>query len=187
MPSDAELYTVQHLTLREIAAQQGVTHSAIWQRLQRLGITAQQGEHVETTCAHCHTPMTVLRKRWRLHERIYCCREHYYADRLTPGAVTSRAGTQRARKIVATFFALQPEHVVHHVNHDETDATLCNLEVYASHSGHMSRHHRRLVAPIWRGVDVQGPVSEIQRRSTPSRARRPFQWLARPPRLWKSR
>ena len=98
--------------------------------------------------------MRITRKRWRTRTRLFCSATHYWASREKPGYVESRRGGQLARAVVIQHFqVLESEHVVHHVDGDQRNNDLRNLEVYATHGEHMRHHHGRKVEPLWRGAD----------------------------------
>jgi hypothetical protein len=145
------LYTKQHLTLRQIGVQVGMSAQGVQKRLQRNGITSDQGEWVETVCDFCGSPLRVTRSRWRSTTKNHCNPACYYASLENPGYHPCRQGQRLARALVAQHFPLLPDHVVHHWDGNTRNNDRSNLAVFASQSDHMAHHRGRSVAPIWDG------------------------------------
>ena len=144
-------FTVDHLTMREIGRLEGISGAAVCKRLARLGIIAKQGTQVTAQCATCGQSFQRTRARWRQARRLFCSSACYMAARRNPSYKPSRHHGRIARQLVAQHFTLEREHVVHHVNADQTDNRLSNLWVFASQLDHMRHHHGSVVVPIWRG------------------------------------
>lgn len=145
------MYTEQHLTLEEIGRLIGMTRQAVRGRLQKAGISAKLGEWAEVICSYCGQTFQAHRRRWRRSRRLFCCAEHYYASRENPDYSPWRPGQRLARAIVAQYFDLQPEHVVHHHNGSNRDNDKSNLAVFASQSDHIKHHHGSAVLMLWDG------------------------------------
>lgn len=150
-------YTQDHLTYRQIAARIGMSHAAVAKRLKRAGITAAQGEHVQTTCARCSEPIDRTRARARQSFRMYCSKECYFATRENPQFVQSRHGGYVARAVVAKHFKLEPQNIVHHKDTNQANNALDNLAVFADQSAHLKHHHALAVGhkgprPLWDGA-----------------------------------
>ncbi len=145
------LYTVGHLTVRQIGARLGMSHAAIAKRLKRRGVPARLGEHIQTECAQCHKLIDRVRCRARKTRRAFCSNACYFAARHNPNFVISRSGAMRARVIVSAYFDLLPAHVVHHEDSNQRNNDLANLRVFASQSDHLRFHHGADVRPIWDG------------------------------------
>lgn len=156
------LYTEKHLTLREIGRLVGMSATAVMKRLRQAGITREHGERVVTLCAYCAMPFSSPRSRVRTRRHLFCSAEHYYASRSNQSYVEWRHGSRLARAIVSQHFPLQREHVVHHKDSDQRHNDLTNLEVYASQSDHLAKHHGRAVPPIWTGD--QTPQQSVENR-----------------------
>ena len=145
------LYTEAHLTLREIGRLKGLSHTAVNKRLHKAGITSRQGERVERTCAYCGVQISRPRSRALSHPKVFCCANHYYADRANPDFQEWRQGSRLARAIVAQHYPLSPVEVVHHIDTNQRNNDLANLEVYSSQADHMAKHHGRAIDPVWKG------------------------------------
>jgi DNA-binding transcriptional regulator LsrR (DeoR family) len=155
------LYTIQHLTCQQIADQAAVSKTHISRLLQRFGISSTQGTWVTLPCSFCGRTHAITRKRWKLARDHYCTRECYYASRENIGYKPWRQGQRLARAIVAQYFDLQSEHVVHHKDDDCRNNDRANLAVYASQADHLkaAHHNNSSVLPIWDGAEL----SELSR------------------------
>ena len=150
-----ELYTRDHLTVRQIAERFRVSGAAISYRLRSRGIVGQDGTWVDIACDYCGAELRVRRARWRKQGHFYCCTEHYYAVRGGAGYKPWRQGQRLARAIVAQYFNLQPEHVVHHEDKDNANNDRNNLKVFTSQSEHLKYHHgKKTIIPLWDGAKL---------------------------------
>jgi len=145
------LYTIEHLTVRQIGARLGVSGTAVWKRLKRAGVSAYAGEHVQAVCVQCGNPIDRTRARFRITERSFCSKPCYYLARESPNLVISRWGGIQARQLVNQHFPLQTGYIVHHEDRDECNNALGNLRVFASQSDHGRYHHGKFVIPLWDG------------------------------------
>ncbi len=116
--------------MRQIAAMVGISHAAVHHRLKAAGITREQGTWIASTCSYCGVAFKRRRSQARHTKGSFCCAEHYYASRESD-YVPWRHGQRLARAIVSQHFDLQPLHVVHHVDKDNRNNDLSNLEVYS--------------------------------------------------------
>jgi hypothetical protein len=157
-PRIIALYCEQHLTVREIGRVVGLSGQAVHRRLQRAGITREQGERIVGPCAYCGVEVNRPRSRGFRREAMYCTAEHYYASRGNPAFRPWRQGGRLARAIVSQHYPLSPVEVVHHVDGDQRHNDLANLEVYASHADHLAAHHGRQIEPVWRGASASAPL-----------------------------
>jgi hypothetical protein len=149
-----ELYSKQHLTLREIATKVGMSAQAICKRLRRAGVKATDGTWVTRDCEFCGKSIQVRRGVARRSIASYCNTECYYASRENLNYKPWRQGQRLARALVAQYFKLEPEHVVDHRDGDERNNNITNLRVYASQSDHMKMHHgKSVVVPLWDGSE----------------------------------
>ena len=150
------MYTVQHLTLRQIAKLMGVSHAGIARVLKREGIAPHQGEWAAVTCAYCGKRFDIHRKRYLDRIEHYCCAEHYYASRANPHYQPDAYRCRLARAIVAQHYPLEPLHEVHHVDGNQSNNDLNNLMVFANASDHHKHHHQKNKAvPVWIGSEVR--------------------------------
>ena len=129
----------------------GMSRVAVRKRLLKAGIdTSKKGAcWVDCFCAYCYKPIKVLRALWHQNKQHYCGSECYYAFLANPKYVESRQGERIARKIVATLFPLEPQHIVHHIDGNEGNNELTNLLVYACQADHMRAHRGSEDKPIW--------------------------------------
>ena len=143
----------QGSSLRAIAEQFGVTPVAVMNCLHRQGIAMRRSgrprltPETETTCGFCQKP---------LRNRKYCDQVCYQRKVSNPLYYQWRHGQRHARAAVAAAgFALQPGHIVHHVDNDNRNNSLSNLWVFASHGDHMRFHRLGYIQagsePLWRG------------------------------------
>jgi len=103
----------------------------------------------EKACEVCSKP--VIRQASKKSRRTFCSRECYHSVRQDGRYRQNRQGQRRARAIVSKCFPLEPQHVVHHEDRDNTNNSLPNLRVFASQADHMAYHHGSGVQPIWDG------------------------------------
>lgn len=146
------LYTEHHLTMEEIGRIVGISKTAVMKRLRKVGITRQQGERVVRPCAYCGVEVNRPRSQGLRKDNLFCCTEHYYASRENPQYQQWRQGGRLARAIVSQHYLLSPIEVVHHVDGNQRNNDLMNLEVYASNADHLAKHHGRQIDPVWKGT-----------------------------------
>lgn len=152
--ADVQRMRSEGMTLQAIADHFGVSRPAIWQSLHRQ-TRRTNTERVPRPCA-CGCGQLHIRRKFATQDCYYAHLERTLCD--GQAYLESRAGSKRARKLVADRFPLQPQHVVHHVDRNQTNNTLRNLWVFASHGDHMSYHRGGCAQPIWRGDG--GPCGE---------------------------
>jgi len=76
--------------------------------------------------------------------------ELYSVGQFTMEEIERLVGIRLARAVVAQHYPLTREQVVHHVDGNQRNNDLVNLEVYASQADHMAVHHGQAVEPVWR-------------------------------------
>ena len=146
-----DLYRIQHLTVRQIGRQIGMSGVGVWKRLQAAGVSAREGEWIQAKCFFCGKLIQVRRARWRNTRKIHCSEECYYETIANPDYNPNRHGCRLARSVVKRLYQLQEQHVVHHVDGDDLHNELSNLWVFASQAEHMSFHRGGDAEPIWKG------------------------------------
>ncbi len=146
-----KLYTLEHLTLRKIAAQVGMSAQAVRLRLIDEGVKAKQGTWVKRDCHYCGKQIEVRRGASRRVRRSFCNSECYYASLEGERYKPWRQGCRIARAIVAQYFTLDREHVVHHEDRDNRNNDRSNLRVFANQSDHAAYHRGQAIQPIWDG------------------------------------
>lgn len=148
-------YTRDHLTLAEIAKLTGKSRQAVWKRLKRAGIKAEQGEWVITSCSFCGGEIRKRRKQWRATEKHYCNQACYHASLESPGYKPWRQGQRLARAIVSQYFRIPEGAIVHHKDLDNRNNNLTNLQVIASQGDHTRLHRTsKPVNILWDGSNV---------------------------------
>ncbi|MDZ4347029.1 MAG: HNH endonuclease [Candidatus Binatia bacterium] len=147
------LYTVKHLTYRQIGAKLGLSATQIMRRLRKLGISSHQGTWLTRECAYCHQLLQIRRAKARHSKRSFCSYQCYITCLRGPEDqpyIQWRNGSLIAREIVSKLFLLELKHVVHHRDRDQTNNQLSNLCAFSSHSDHMAYHRGNTsVQPIW--------------------------------------
>lgn len=103
------------------------------------------------SCPVCHTPIVRPPSQLAKSRRLFCSQKCYHS--LRQGRyIPWRAGQRKARLLVAKYFELQPQHIVHHEDSDNRNNSLFNLRVFANQADHMAYHHGISgVKPIWDG------------------------------------
>ena len=147
-----KLYTVDHLTLREIGKQVKLSAPGVNKRLRKAGITSEQCEHCSVICDFCGKEFDRTRKRAKAVGAKYCSMACYSAGITSPKSHIWRHGQRLARLIVAQHFDLQPNHVVHHIDGDDRNNDRSNLAVYVSQADHTSAHRGGKATPICVGI-----------------------------------
>lgn len=146
------LFTREHLNLRQIAARVGMSHTAVSKRLHKAGVSASAGTQPTLECEFCGRPYRVPRCRAR--KSRFCTPECYHASLESSGYKPWRHGQRLARAIIAQYHRFNEGEIVHHVDGDDRNNDLANLEVYASQSDHLATHRdHRPVEPVWKGID----------------------------------
>jgi len=156
------LYTIKHLTLREISNHYGnITAMGVQKRLKSAGITSKDGEWAKTHCSFCGKPMEIRRKRWFRNKESFCTTECFYANRENPGYHPWRQGQRLARAIVSQWFRLSPGNIIHHVDGNCRNNDLSNLMVFNNHSEHLKHHHgKSKTMPTWDGSKIKEHLSQ---------------------------
>jgi predicted RNA-binding Zn-ribbon protein involved in translation (DUF1610 family) len=163
-----EMYTVQHLTMQQIADKIGYSKCYVGQRLKAAGISSEQGEWVDVECAECGSNFKVERARSRKSANKYCTDACYFAARATTNYKPNYQGQRIGRKVVSGYFVLPPGSIVHHEDGDNLNNDPFNLRVFASQSDHLKYHHGvNPVTPIWDGRTIAGEVFTIHYTESP--------------------
>ena len=152
------LYTQKHLTLRQIAAQVGMSHAAVHKRLRRAGIERSQGTWVKVECGTCGKKFSKRRKRFLLSKNHYCSQNCLAVYLENPGYRPWRHGSRLARAIVGQYITLEAGWIVHHKDGDQRNNDKANLQVYASSSEHLKMHHGQTIQPLWDGSSISSPL-----------------------------
>jgi hypothetical protein len=151
-----EMFTVQHLTYRQIGGLLGVSGAAICHAMKAEGVKSEDGEWVRFNCHWCGAVSCQRRAQWRKSIKHYCSEDCYVASLDNPDYIVSRQGQKMARAVVSRHFTLLPGYVVHHEDSNTKNNVLNNLRVFESQAEHMSYERGGKVKPIWDGRDVLG-------------------------------
>lgn len=153
-------YEIDLARCSELAEKYGITRAGIHRLLKRNGVDATKGgvncRH-DVTCKHCGGTFNVNRARLRSAKNLYCSKKCWLAhlDNIKIGKL-SRAGLYQARKALlnaGVWAHLAPKVVVHHVDGNDNNNAISNLEIYATQGDHLRMHRGFDVSPIWRGID----------------------------------
>ena len=153
-------FVVELVPMIELAERFNVSRMGIWKVLQRAGIdTTKQAAHISTTCENCNQPITKIRCTFRKNLHSFCNRSCYFKwlnrHQPTNPLISSRQGMRIARKIISSVFDLQPEHIVHHEDRDNTNNNPTNLRVFASNGDHVKYHRGLPITPIFNGANLE--------------------------------
>jgi len=139
-------YLVEHLTMAEIAKEQGTTRQTVLYYLKKYGIDRSKAERFEIECSNveCGKMFPTTRKRWRERFRGFCSPECYYASRRNPAYREWRQGQRIGRIVMSEELGRQilGDEVVHHKDGNDGNNDKGNLMLFESHSEHMIYHHR---------------------------------------------
>ena len=138
----------------EIANSYNVSRQAIIKLLRKSGVDTSK-HRIQAECKTCGGQLLRNRRKLATTNSLFCCRECYYSFLHRLNFKPSRNGCREAVKIVAQYFCLRPDNVVHHVDGDQSNNELSNLMVFENPKDHL-RHHRGFeIKPIWRGDRVK--------------------------------
>ena len=143
------------MSMADIGRVLHVTRQCVFKFLKSAGADTTKRK-LPFICYTCGKESTRTRKKLRTNKLNFCCEMCYliYLETLgehyRPSAYHCRVG----RKAISQHHEWQPGQVIHHVNKDDTDNRLENLEVYANQSDHLKKHRGKTpVEPIWKGID----------------------------------
>ncbi|MEM2946785.1 MAG: AsnC family protein [Candidatus Bathyarchaeia archaeon] len=150
------LYTVHHLTMEQIGEICGVTRQAIWRRLKKMGVKAEDGEWVKFKCEICGKDVKLRRCEFRYRSPRFCSPDCYFKAIRNPNYKPWRQGGRIAREVVSKYFDISkyPNAVIHHKDGNNRNNSCSNLVVFASQADHMAYHRGRNVKPLWDGGKV---------------------------------
>ena len=146
-------------TMIDIANSLGTTRQAVWHCLHRHGVKTPKTSQIKVSCTMCGKQIMRCRKEVRVRKHLFCddvCYFNWLDRGLGLGSketryIDSRKGRREAKKVVAQYFDLQPEHIVHHEDRNADNNDPRNLRVFGGHGDHV-RHHRGFIVPIlWDG------------------------------------
>ena len=133
-------YTVEHLTMEQIAVMAGISKAAICQRLKKANVRAKSGTWVSFSCDFCGKPDKVTRGHYRKASKHYCTQDCYYASLENPDFNPWRHGQRLARALVSHHFSIPDNAIVHHVDGNDHNNDLSNLRVIDSQANHLKTH-----------------------------------------------
>jgi len=150
-----KLYTIDHLTLKEISAKVGISNQAVSKRLNKAGVTGKDGIYYTLICKHCGKEYKRYRSLVRLGVKQYCSKKCYWLSSKNDNYVNWRNGCIIAREVVSEHFPLHRKHIVHHVDADDRNNDIVNLQVFRNRSEFMSFKQRGEAKPIWIGSEIR--------------------------------
>lgn len=180
-PSDREQmvdeYSSGRATAAELAERFGVSRQYVHRVVRAAGVAPRgRRKRVKRKCAHCGKTIEVHYFRSKRTRRMFCSKEHYWAELGKSGYVASRQGQREARAAVRAVFDLLDGDVVHHIDGDQGNNELSNLMVFRDHADHMRWHRggeaKSGAVPLFRG-DGGYPVMERRLVKLPSGVWRP--------------
>jgi hypothetical protein len=130
----ARWYTVDLLSMQEIADRVGVTRAAVSYRINQMNLTYRGGA-VDRKCTSCGEIYLAQRKRVKNGATQFCSRRCYF-EAISVHGVYSRAGQRAGRKASQA----KAGEVVHHIDGDTLNNDPKNLVVFHSHSQHCAFH-----------------------------------------------
>lgn len=129
-------YTVDLLTMQEIADRTGVTRQSVCARVRRMGaLVAYRGGPVWRKCDNCGELYLARRKALRSGRARHCSMRCYHEHRSVFGKY-SKKGQQMAREVCSA----RSGEVIHHINGNNYDNRPGNLIVFRSHAQHAGFH-----------------------------------------------
>jgi hypothetical protein len=154
-PTIVRLYREELVPIIIIASKYGVTPRSVYKLFKKLDVDTSKATwgSVEVKCAWCEKPLKRKRCEIRKTARTFCNRD-CYNEWLVPEKEYVRwaYGMRLARELIKEKIGEIPEGAVgHHVDNDNTNNRLENLELYASQGDHIRAHRGFHVEPIWRG------------------------------------
>jgi len=147
-------YTIQLISMEDIAKKYSRTRQSIWKVLRRHEIDTTNAGLLDVSCFTCGKEFKKHRCQIRKQLHVFCSIECYYAF-LEAGRggvyVENRQGQRIGRYVVLKYFNLQPGNIVHHEDRNNYNNLEYNLRVFRNQGDHI-RHHRGFdIEPIWDG------------------------------------
>ena len=164
----AKAYSVDLESMISIATRYEKTRNAVWNVLKKAGVDTSKRK-IAVSCATCgatiYRPKCQIRNRNNNFCNYNCYKSFMEAGSIHLTATEQSRGHRRARIIVASLFALQPEHVVHHEDQFQLNNQIWNLRVFANQGDHIRYHHKQrdiaaggssriIVEPVWDGSKI---------------------------------
>ena len=154
----------EKLGLAEVEKRTGMCRQSIWKRLKRAGVLmprrAPGGAPSKVThflCGFCGETVKKYKKRVGQLDQMqaFCNMECYSASLAQHPYEAWRQGCRLARVIVAQYFPLQPDHIVHHKDGNNRNNDMSNLMVFACNADHMAHHRGRNVIALFDGATIK--------------------------------
>lgn len=139
-----EAYTIDLWTLQECADVLHVSKAAVHKFLRKSGVDTSKHK-IKVSCTTCGETIERTRKRVRT-QRNHFCSTACYSSFLDAGKsmYTKNRHSQRiARAVVAKYFNIQVDHVVHHDDRNNYNNHPSNLKVFANQGDHLRYHHTK--------------------------------------------
>lgn len=150
-----EQYTKHLARMEDIAITLKVTRQCIWKMLNKAGIDTRKTVRILRECNTCGKLIERRRGMARKTKYSYCSNICYvtYLETLGEDYKASGYHCRIGRKIISGYHEWLPGQVIHHINKDDTDNRLLNLEIYANQSDHLKKHRGHDIEPIWKGIN----------------------------------
>jgi len=139
-----EAYTIDLWPLGEISDMLHVSRSAVWKLLRKHGVDTSNHKII-VSCTVCGKPIERTRKRVRKQLNHFCNADCYSAFLDAGKTSYSKSGnsSRLARNIVAQWFDLKSEHIVHHEDRNRFNNAQYNIKVFANQGDHIKYHHQK--------------------------------------------
>jgi hypothetical protein len=146
------MYTVQHLSLRQIGQIVGMSAVGVQKRLNTAGVDTSKARRISRLCAFCGVELALMRCQVKRSNKSYCSTDCYVESMRNDNYIPWRHGGRLARVLVSQHFRLPAGAVVHHKDGNQRNNNLDNLAVYASQADHTAMHRGKLNVPVlWDG------------------------------------
>ena len=139
-----EAYTIDLWTIQECADVLHVSRSAVHKFLIKSGVDTSKRK-IKVSCTTCGETIERTRKRVRT-QRNHFCTTDCYSSFLAAGKsmyIQNRHSQRMARGVIAKYFDIQPDHVVHHEDRNNYNNHPINLKVFANQGDHLRYHHMK--------------------------------------------
>lgn len=152
-----QAYTIDLEPIMSIAIRYHKSRHAIWKMLKKAGVDTSK-QKVPVSCETCGSVLNRQKSQIRKNKNHFCnmiCYQAFLeagASHLTPAE--QRKGSRIARKIVAKYFKLQPDNIVHHEDRFSLNNQPWNLRVFKTQGDHIRYHRGFDVEPIWDGSQL---------------------------------
>ena len=154
-------FTIDLVSMADLALTYGRTRQGIWKTLKRNGVEPSEYGRITTSCSACGEPVTRPRSQIRARKHVFCSMDCYYLfiEGKQEGEYNqNRHGQRIGRAIISNYYTILHGQVVHHEDRNCQHNHPSNLKVFANQGDHI-RYHRWgkdgvVVKPVWDGSSV---------------------------------